>query len=46
MFKVSDLAIAAATDFIKVSCQQVAYIAGRGLLVDEVEKLKNGMATL
>ena len=39
---VSESAIRAATDFIKTSCQQIAYIAGRGLLADEIEKYKSG----
>ena len=40
---VSESAVSAATNFVSVSCQQTAYIAGRGLLSEEVERFKSGM---
>ena len=38
---VSEKAVRAAVDFVKVSCQQTAYIAGRGPLHEEVERFKS-----
>ena len=34
--EVSESAVSAATNFVSVSCKQTAYIAGRGLLSEEV----------
>ena len=39
---VTDAAVTAITNFIQVACQQTAYIAGRGLLSEEVQKFSNG----
>lgn len=38
--EVSETAIQAAVNFIQVACQQTAYIAGRGGLIEEIEKFK------
>ena len=35
---VSDQAVSAAIDFIKLTCQQTAYIVGRGSIEGEVQK--------
>ena len=37
---VSEEAVRAAVDFVKFSCQQTTYIAGRGPLQEEVERFK------
>ena len=34
---VSDEAVKAAINFVKVTCQQTSYIAGRGVLEDEIQ---------
>lgn len=39
---VTEDAIMAAIDFMKVSCQHVAFIAGRGDLKEEYKKLEDG----
>ena len=41
--EITEAAVKAATNFIMVSCQQTAYIAGRGSLSEEVERFKSGM---
>ena len=41
--EVSENAVKAAANFVMVSCQQTAFIAGRGLLSEEVERFKCGM---
>lgn len=40
--EVSEQALKAAVNFIKVACQQTAYIAGKGPLTEELEKFKTG----
>lgn len=40
--EVSECAVRAATDYVTISCQQTAFIAGRGLLSEEVERYKSG----
>ena len=35
---ISEAAVQAAIDFTQLSCQQTAYIAGRGMLEEEVQK--------
>ena len=40
--EVSEAAVTAAANFVMVSCQQMAFIAGRGLLSEEVERFKSG----
>lgn len=41
---ITDKAVEAATDFIKISCQQTAYIGGRKSLQEEIERFnKSGM---
>lgn len=37
--EVSDAALQAAVDFVCVSCQQTAYVAGRGPIDEEIERL-------
>jgi len=37
--EVSDAALKAAVDFVSVSCQQTTYIAGRGPIDEEIERL-------
>ena len=37
--EVSDAALQAAVDFVCVSCQQTAYVAGRGPIDKEIEQL-------
>ena len=37
--EVSDTALKAAVDFVCVSCQQTAYVAGRGPIDEEIERL-------
>lgn len=39
---ISDVAIRAAINFVNVTCQQTAYIAGRGVLEEEIERVGNG----
>ena len=41
--EVSERSVKAAANFVMVSCQQTAFIAGRGLLSEEVERFKSGM---
>jgi hypothetical protein len=41
--EVSEAAVTAAANFVMVTCQQTAFIAGRGLLSEEVERFKTGM---
>lgn len=43
--EVSDTALKAAVDFVCVSCQQTAYIAGRGLIDEEIERLNQSGIT-
>lgn len=40
--EVSESAVHAAVHFVSIACQQTAYIAGRGLLSEEVERYKSG----
>ena len=40
--EVSEAAVTAAANFVMVSCQQTAFIAGQGLLSEEVERFKSG----
>ena len=42
--EITESAVEAATNFVMVSCQQTAYIAGRGSLTEEVERFKSGMS--
>ena len=45
--EVSEEAVKAAVDFVNISCQQTAFIAGRGPLQEEFERFKNnGIATM
>jgi len=37
--EVSDVALKAAVDFVCASCQQTAYIAGRGPIDEEIERM-------
>ena len=37
--EVSEAALKAAVNFVRVSCQQTAYVAGRGLIDEEIEQL-------
>ena len=37
--EVSDAALKAAVDFVSVSCQQTVYVAGRGPIDEEIERL-------
>ena len=39
---ISEQAIRAAIDFVDVSCQHTAYIAGRGEIEDEVKNIITG----
>lgn len=39
---ISDEAVKAAINFIEVTCQQTAYIAGRGTVKDEIKRFKSG----
>ena len=39
--EVSEDAVKAAVDFVKISCQQTAFNAGRGPLQEEFERFKN-----
>ena len=40
--QLSENAVRAAINFVKLACQQTAYIAGKGELKDELEKFKTG----
>lgn len=40
--EVSEEAIKASVNFIQTSCQQVAYIAGRGTIEEEFQKFQSG----
>ena len=40
--EVSEGALKAAVNFVKLACQQTSYIAGKGKLEDELEKFKTG----
>ncbi len=42
----SDKAVSAAIDFVKLSCQQTAHLVGRGNLEDEIQKHLNGECSL
>ena len=44
--EVSDDAIKAAINFVKVACQQTAFVAGKGLIQEEVHGIKSGMYIL
>lgn len=37
--EVSETALKAAVDFVCISCQQTAYVAGRGPIDEEIERL-------
>lgn len=39
---ISDPAIKAAINFIGVSCQQTAFISGRGIIEEDIQKFKSG----
>ena len=39
--EVSERAIKAAVNFVRTGCQQAAYIAGRGSMEEEIEKLNH-----
>ena len=41
--QLSDMSIKAAVNFVQISCQQTAYIAGRGTLQEEAQKYKIGL---
>lgn len=41
--EVSETALKAAVNLVKLACQQTAYIAGKGELSDELEKFKTGI---
>lgn len=40
--EISETAVKAAVNFIQTACQQTAYIAGKGLIEDEVHQYKTG----
>jgi hypothetical protein len=40
---VTDEAVTAAIDLVKLTCQQVAYMVGRGTLQEEVQKFQQGL---
>jgi hypothetical protein len=40
--EISSNCIKAAVDFVTVSCQQTAFIAGKGVIQDEVDKFNGG----
>ena len=40
---VSKEALSAGIDFVKVACQQTAYMVGRGKIEDEIQKFQNGL---
>lgn len=44
--EISDIAVKAAVNFVKTACQQTAYIAGKGLISEEVQGYKTGMYIL
>ena len=44
--EISESAVKAAINFVMISCQQTAYLAGRGSLSEEVERFKSGKFTL
>lgn len=37
--EVSDAALKAAVDFVSISCQQTVYVAGRGQIDEEIERI-------
>lgn len=39
---IEESTVEAAVDFMKVSIQQTAFVAGKGLIEDEVDKFKSG----
>ena len=43
MHNISEAAVIASIDFVKLCCQQTAFIAGRGDLKDEIEIIKASM---
>ena len=40
--EISEVAVLAAVDFIKKVCQQTAFIAGKGIIEEEVQACKTG----
>ena len=40
--EISEVAVLAAVDFIKKACQQTAFIAGKGIIEEEVQACKTG----
>lgn len=38
--EIPEVALKAAVNFVQVACQQTAYMAGKGLLTEEVDKFK------
>jgi hypothetical protein len=40
---ISTEALSAAIDFVHVTCQQTAYMVGRGKIEEEVQKFQNGL---
>ena len=41
--EVSEMAVKAAVNFVQTACQQTAFIAGKGLIQEEVQTYKTGM---
>jgi hypothetical protein len=39
---ISHFAVRAAINFVKVTCQQTAYLAGRGLLEEDIQRICMG----
>ena len=39
---ISDVAVRAAINFVKITCQQTAYIAGRGLVEEDIQRFGTG----
>ena len=44
--EVSEMAVKAAVNFVETSCQQTAFVAGKGLIEEEVQAYKTGMLYL
>ena len=44
--EVSDIAVKAAVNFVQTACQQTAFIAGKGLIQEEVQGYKTGLSIL
>ena len=41
--EMSEIAVKAAVNFVQIACQQIAFVAGKGLIEEDLQTYKMGM---